>query len=310
MRKLSLDYVYKLACQDERVVYIGSDVGVGTLDEFKRDFPERFFMEGIAEQHIIGMAAGLALEGYIPYVNTIATFLTRRCYEQLAIDVCLHNLPIRLIANGGGLVYAPLGPTHLAIDDIALMRSLPNMQIAVVADEEEMKHLMCLSLDIVGPLYVRVSKGNEPIVYKDEYGFKFGKASIWKDTNDILIISTGVMTHDALKIAEQCEHVGIMHMHTIKPLDHDAILHYARKVKQIIILEEHIRSGGLGTAVLECLHDSTLDMIPRVKRFGINDRFPHGYGSQRQMIDHEIADINTVVNYIKQTAGIKAFEYS
>ena len=104
--------------------------------------PERWYMEGITEANVIGMAAGLAMEGFMPYVNTIATFITRRCYEQVAVDLCLHNLPVRLIANGGGLVYAPLGPTHLAIEDIAIMRALPNMTVIAVCDAKEMMRLM------------------------------------------------------------------------------------------------------------------------------------------------------------------------
>ena len=133
MRKTSLNCLYELAQQDDRVVFVGSDLGAGVLDEMKREFPERFLMEGVSEQHIIGMAAGLAMEGFNPYVNTIATFLTRRCFEQIAMDLCLHDLPVRLIANGGGLVYAPLGPTHLAIEDFAILRALPNMTIILLA---------------------------------------------------------------------------------------------------------------------------------------------------------------------------------
>ena len=135
MRKTSLDTVYEMARNDPRVVFIGSDLGAGTLDQFKEEMPERFFMEGVTEQNIIGMAAGLAMEGYIPYVNTIATFITRRCFEQVAVDLCLHNLPVRLIGNGGGLVYAPLGPTHLAVEDMAIMRSLPNMTVVAPVDK-------------------------------------------------------------------------------------------------------------------------------------------------------------------------------
>ena len=135
MRKTSLNQVYELAKKDKRVLFIGSDLGPDVLLEMKEQMPNRFFMEGVSEQYIIGMAAGLALEGYIPYVNTIATFLTRRCFEQITTDLCLHNLPVRLIANGGGAVYAPLGPTHLAIEDISIMRSLPNMTIISPCDQ-------------------------------------------------------------------------------------------------------------------------------------------------------------------------------
>ncbi|MEI6790888.1 MAG: transketolase, partial [Myxococcaceae bacterium] len=126
---MALDSIYDLAKKDERVIFIGSDLGPTVLSNMKKEMPSRFFMEGISEQHIIGMAAGLAMEGFIPYVNTIATFLTRRCYEQIALDLCLQDLPVRLIANGAGAVYAPLGPTHLAIEDFAIMRALPNMTV-------------------------------------------------------------------------------------------------------------------------------------------------------------------------------------
>jgi len=130
MRQTCLNMVYDLAKRDKRVLFIGSDLSPGLLGDMKKEMPERWYMEGITEANVIGMAAGFAMEGYIPYVNTIATFITRRCYEQVAVDLCLHDLPVRLIGNGGGLVYAPLGPTHLAIEDMAIMRALPNMLTA------------------------------------------------------------------------------------------------------------------------------------------------------------------------------------
>ena len=142
MRKTCLDTVYELAQEDKKVLFIGSDLGPGVLNDFKKNIPERFFMEGVSEQSIIGLSAGLALEGFKPYVNTIATFITRRCFEQVAIDLCLHNLPVKLIGNGGGLVYAPLGPTHQAIEDISIMRALPNMTIIAPCDAVEMKKLV------------------------------------------------------------------------------------------------------------------------------------------------------------------------
>ena len=151
MRKQVLKSITELAARDERVVFIGSDLSPGVMSDFRERFPDRFFMEGVSEQHIIGMAAGLAMEGFIPYVNTIATFLTRRCYEQIAMDVCLHNLPVRLVANGGGMVYAPLGPTHEAIDDFALMRALPNMTVTAPVDVNEMAALVNAAWNTRGP---------------------------------------------------------------------------------------------------------------------------------------------------------------
>src|SRR6516162_144750 len=157
MRATCVNMIYELAKLDRRVLFIGSDLSPGLLDEMRRAMPERWYMEGVTEANVIGMAAGLAMEGYMPYVNTIATFITRRCYEQVAIDLCLHDLPVRLIGNGGGLVYAPLGPTHLAIEDISIMRVLPEMAVVAVADAEEMTRLMEASLDWPGPIYIRLA---------------------------------------------------------------------------------------------------------------------------------------------------------
>jgi len=145
--------------------------GAGTLRAMSKEFPKRHLIEGISEAHIIGMSAGLAMEGFVPYVNTIATFLTRRCYEQVAVDLCLHNLPVRLIANGGGLVYAPLGPTHQAIEDIAIMRALPNMTVVCPCDADEAARLMEQTLDWTGPIYIRLGKGGDAIVSKADWCF-------------------------------------------------------------------------------------------------------------------------------------------
>ena len=157
MRNTCLNMVYELAKRDGRTIFIGSDLSPGLLAGMKREMPERYYMEGVTEANIIGMAAGLAMDGYIPFVNTIATFITRRCYEQIAIDLCLHNLPVRLIGNGGGFVYAPLGPTHLAIEDIAIMRALPNMTVIAVCDAAEMERMMECALDWPQPIYIRLA---------------------------------------------------------------------------------------------------------------------------------------------------------
>src|SRR3990167_2791285 len=221
MREKSLECVYELAKRDSRIVYIGSDVGAETLEQFKKEMPDRFFMEGISEAHIIGMAAGLAKSGYIPYVNTIATFLTRRCYEQIAIDVCLQNLPVKLIANGGGLVYAPLGPTHMAVEDIGLMRLLPNMHIIAPCDADEMENFMMQTPDIAGPVYVRIAKGDEPSITNKIQNLQTKHSKV-------LLITTGIMAHIALQVIELFEKKGVLcgllHLPLIKPINKDFIL--------------------------------------------------------------------------------------
>src|SRR5437879_842384 len=246
MRKACLDAVYKLAKQDPRVVFIGSDLSPGLLGEMRREMPERWFMEGVAEQNVVGMAAGMAMEGLVPYASTIATFFTRRSFEQVAIDCCLHNVPVRLVSNGGGLVYAPLGPTHLAIEDIAIMRALPNMTVVACCDAEEMKRFMDQTLDWPGPIYIRLAKGYDPIVSLPELGFTIGKAIVMREAagarGRVLIVTTGVATTRALAAAEALAADGIectiMHMHTVKPLDTDALLRHARTADLVVTVED------------------------------------------------------------------------
>jgi len=292
MRKRSLDMVYELAQRDERVVFIGSDLSPGLLGEMKKAYPQRYFMEGIAEANIIGMAAGMAMEGFIPYVNTIATFITRRCYEQVALDLCLHDLPVRLIGNGGGYVYAPLGPTHQAIEDLAIMRALPNMTVTAVCDAEEMTRLMNASLAWPHPIYIRLAKGGDPVVSRPEHGFAIGKAI---DMNvgaggaaQVLLVTTGVATAAALEACEGLAGRGVrcrlLHVHTVKPLDADAIVAAAQGVRLVVTVEEHSVVGGLGSAVLEALADAG-EALPRVRRLGIGDEFAHHYGSQKDLMD-------------------------
>ncbi len=288
MRNTSLNKVHELAKHDPRVVFIGSDLGHGTLKAMKAEMPERFFMEGVAEQNIIGMAAGMALDGLIPYVNTIAPFITRRCYEQVAVDLCVHNLPVRLIANGGGVVYAPLGPTHLAIEDFAILRPLPNMAVVAVSDAEEMKRLMDASLDWPGPLYIRLAKGGDPVVSSPSDDFRIGKAILRREPGRVLMVSTGATTHRCLQAAESLAAAGIesgvLHMHTIKPLDGEALRRLVPGRDLLVTVEEHLLAGGLGSAVLECLVDGGIS-LPKVLRLGIPDAFTKEYGSQDTMFD-------------------------
>ena len=293
MRPTCIDKVFELAKRDPRVAYIGSDLDPPLTRRMKEEMPGRAFMEGVSEQHVVGMAAGLAMEGFIPYVHTIATFITRRCYEQVAVDLCLHNLPVRLIGNGGGLVYAPLGPTHLAIEDIAIMRALPNMTVVSVCDADEMKRFMDQTLDWPGPIYIRLAKGYDPIVSRPELGFAIGKAIVMRHAagprNRVLLVSTGVATTRALAAADMLDEDGIectvMHMHTVKPLDIEALLHHARDVDLVVTVEEHTVLGGLGSAVTDALVEQLPGAMPAMKRLGIPDVFARNYGSQDDLME-------------------------
>jgi transketolase len=293
MRPTCVNKVFELAKRDERVTYIGSDLDPPIVKRMATDMPGRAWMEGVSEQHVVGMAAGLAMEGFIPYVHTIATFITRRCYEQVAVDLCLHNLPVRLIGNGGGLVYAPLGPTHLAIEDIAIMRALPNMTVVSVCDADEMKRFMDQTLDWPGPIYIRLAKGYDPIVSREELGFQIGKAIVMREAaggrHHALLVSTGVATTRALEAADELAGEGIectiMHVHTVKPLDVAALVEQARGCDLVVTVEEHTVIGGLGSAVIDALVEYLPGAMPPIRKLGIPDDFAHNYGSQDQLME-------------------------
>ena len=293
MRNTCLEQVYEMAKRDPRIVFIGSDLGAGVLQKFKAEMPDRFFMEGIQEQNIIGMAAGMALEGKIVYVNTIATFLTRRCFEQIAVDGCLHNLNVRLICNGGGLVYAPLGPTHMAIEDIAIMRTLPNMTILAPADAEEMKQWMLATADHQGPLYIRLAKGGDPIVTK--YVFPFYP--------EVLLVTTGITLGIALEAAKLIPSCTILHIPRIKPFNLEMFYIYAERARAIISIEEHSIIGGLGSACAEAIAEAGFSPAKRFKRIGIPDVFPDRYGSQAELLEYYKITSSNIVSTAIQLLG-------
>jgi len=290
MRAACIDMVHRLAREDDRVVYIGSDLGAGTLDAMKAEFPDRFFMEGVSEANLIGLAAGLAMDGFIPYVHTIANFFTRRAYEQIAVDLCLHNLPVRLVSNGGGLVYAPLGPTHMATEDIAGMRALPNMTVVACADAEEMRRFMPQTLEAPGPIYIRLAKGHDPVVTRDTDGFEIGRAIPLRPPGSVLFATTGVMAQRALaasdKLAPFGISAGVLHMPTVKPLDTETLIGLAETVRMVVTIEEHTLMGGFGSAVAECFVDHDWRQAPpRLLRLGLPDRFLSDYGSQDFLLE-------------------------
>jgi transketolase len=284
--------IHELARNDRRVVFIGSDLGPGLLDDMRKEMPERWYMEGVTEANVVGMAAGLAMEGYVPYVNTIATFITRRCYEQVAVDLCLHDLPVRLVGNGGGLVYAPLGPTHLAIEDIAIMRTLPNMTVVAVCDANEMVRLMRASLDWPHPIYIRLAKGGDAIVSREEAGFAIGQAIPMlpaHERDQIVLMATGVMTTNCLAAAKLLASEGVsasvVHFHTVKPLDIAAVLEFASVARLVVTVEEGTVLSGFGSAVTDALVENLSQAMPTVLRLGLPDAFPDKYGVQQDLFD-------------------------
>lgn len=283
MRKEALRRIAELVEADARIVFIGSDLGSGVMEEAMASHPDRVLMEGIAEQHVIGMASGLALEGFVPYVHTIATFLTRRALEQIIVDAALHSLPVRLIATGGGMVYAPLGPTHQAIDDFALMRAIPGMTIVAPIDPLEMVESIAALADWPGPAYVRVAKGGEPVV--TEPGFFLGQIRVLREGSSCLVITTGAVGQEVLTAASIAASQGIdtmvVHVPTVAPLDELALLDLMANFTGILVVEEHLPNGGLWTSIVETVMRSKLHR--NIHQASLPNRYAQEYGSQ---MDH------------------------
>ena len=258
MRKMGLSTIYKLAKNNENIIFIGSDLGLGTLEEFKNTLPKQFFMEGISESNVLGMAAGMAMEGDIVFVNSIASFLLRRSYEQLALDICAENVNVRIFGNGGGLVYGPLGHSHTMVDDFSLLRSLDNLVILAPADSHEMENYIKQSETFLGPIYFRLGKGGDKIVTSQK-SIEIGKAQLFSNNNttEILIITTGVMLQRAMEVMGSID-LDVLHFGTISPFDCESLTNIVPNYKHIVVLEEHIKSGGLGTRVVEELFRSNI----------------------------------------------------
>ena len=286
MRQRALETVHKLAKEDSRILFVGSDLGAGTLQSMKDELPNQFFMEGISEQHVIGFAAGLAQEGFIPFFNTIGTFLTRRAYEQIYIDIALHNLPVRLLAGGGGMVYAPLGPTHTAIEDFSLMLSIPGLQVFSPADAHEMKTLIEASINDLRPYYIRFGKGGERIVTSSFEIFDYAPRLFLTEGSKTLICTTGVMLQQCLDaqslLAEQGESATIIHFPYLNDLGISNLLDLFGKSRNIVCVEEHVPKGGLFT---QLVHEFVSRRLPtgNLSQISLPHSFSHNYGSQ---VDH------------------------
>lgn len=281
MRQTALQTVYQLAKKDPRVVFVGSDLGSGTLKEMRNEFPERFYMEGISEQHILGFAAGLAKEGYLPYLNTIATFFARRAYEQIAIDVALHNLPVRILASGGGMVYAPLGPTHTAIEDLSLMLSIPNLKVFAPADANEMRNLLEASIGDSSPWYIRFGKGGEAKVTAEVQDKPWTPKIFGASKPKYTVITTGVTLHPALGVLNQYPELelAVIHIPFLNEIRLELWKDRVLNSERILVVEEHVPRGGLFTQILHEFYKFNLSCRNFI-HLSLPNNFSHKYGSQ------------------------------
>ncbi|WAI01204.1 transketolase family protein [Methanogenium organophilum] len=267
----------EIAAQDDEIVVLTADLTTLTgLTRFKEKFPEKLINTGIAEQNMVGVAAGMAKEGKNVFVTTYSNFLAMRSYEQIRVQLGYMKSNVKVIGTGSGLAMGMSGNTHYGIEDLTLMRAIPNVMVVSPADGLETVKVIKSAARYQGPMYVRLSGGmKNPIVYNEDYEYEFGKAIQLKNGRDIAIIATGTMVYESLKAAEILHEKGVsasvINMHTIKPLDTAIINDVCLHSNLIVTVEEHSVIGGLGGAVAECL--SEIANTPRQVKIGIHDAF-------------------------------------
>jgi transketolase len=265
----------ELGADDERIVVLDADLASSSkLDLFAAAHPDRFFQMGIAEQNMVGTAAGLASVGFIPFVNTFAAFASKRATDQLRICVAQPRLPVKVIAAYSGLLAGKTGKTHQSVQDIAIMRAMPNMTVVAPGDAVEAAKLAFAAAAYPGPVYLRLTRDPAPVVFADDHDFRIGKAVVVREGTDVTIITTGLMLGRAVEAAESLASEGInahiLHVATLKPLDEEAIVRAAERTHLVVTAEEHTILGGLGGAVAETLGEHAPTLMTRV---GIKDTF-------------------------------------
>ena len=260
------------------IVALTADLAGSTkIGIFQKEFPDRFFNVGIAEQNMFGVAAGMAKAGCVPFLSTFSVFASLRCADQLHTDICYQNINCKIIATHAGTSFGQAGSTHHAIVDLAVARAMPNLVVICPADGLETANAVRAAYDYKGPVYIRINRGFDRVLYSDaDYGFEIGKAVELHEGNDATIIATGSCAFQALQAALFLENVHgikvrVLNMHTIKPLDKEAVLKAAKETGHILTAEDHNIIGGLGSAVAEVLSES--DIPVKFKRLGIPDKF-------------------------------------
>ncbi len=286
MRTAFLAVLEELAAADSRINFITGDLGFSVIEPFAKRFPGQFLNAGVAEQNMTGLAVGMALSGKIVFTYSIANFPTLRCLEQIRNDGCYHKANLKVVSVGGGLAYGALGSSHQATEDLAILRALPGMTVVAPGDPLEVAYATRAVAALEGPCYLRLGKAGEPRVHDGPIDFKLGQALRVREGTDITIISTGGMLHPCVEAVKGLVHSGVsarlLSMHTIKPLDREAILAAARETSAILTVEEHSVVGGLGGAVSEVLAQHS----PRQVGFrilGLPDQFCRIVGGQEYL---------------------------
>lgn len=302
MRTAFIKSLFEMAQHDERVMLVVGDLGFGVVTDFMEQLPRQFVNAGVAEQNMTGLAAGLALSGKIVFTYSIANFPVLRCLEQIRNDICYHNANVRVVAVGGGMAYGALGISHHATEDLAIMRALPNLLVVAPGDPTETRLAVQSLIEHEGPAYLRLGRAGEFDVHTSPPEFQLGRALTLREGRDITLISTGGQLYDTVKAADELAAQGVearvLSMHTLKPLDVEAVVAAARETSAIFTIEEHSVLGGLGGAVAEVLMEA--DVRPQYfKRIGLNSTFSSEVGEQDYLRARYQLDKNGILNCVR-----------
>ena len=293
-----------MASENPEVCLLSGDIGNRMFDTFKQIAPKRFINCGIAEANMMSVASGMALCGLRPVVYTITPFLTVRCLEQIKIGAAYHNVPVVICGTGSGLSYAELGATHHSLEDIAVLRSIPGLNICVPSDASELECILKDALSLNSPTYIRIGKKGEPDLFHDNNNLGLSKANFLIKPKDLVIISSGPIVSEALESARYISstfgrQVGVVNLGTVKPLDSAFLKSMVNSgCVNWVSLEEHYVSGGIGSILLEWLSDNNLTKDVFLKRIGINDHFIHQLGNQSYVRENNGIDTKSITNTI------------
>ncbi len=290
----------ELGKDDPRIVVLVADLAYTCcVADFSTAYPGRFLNVGVAEQNMVGMSAGLALEGKSPWITSIAPFTTLRCCEQIRTDLCYNNLHVVVVGIMSGISGAPLGSTHYCLEDMGMFRAIANMTVLSPADQWEVEQAMEVAAGLSGPVYIRLGSGNEFQIPVKREGFELGKAFTLRGGDDVALMATGYMVHKALEAAEILQEKGIsagVYDHpSIKPLDAESVMAATGKAKLAVTLEEHNIYGGLGSAVAEVMAQN--GSAARLHRMGIPDLYP-GIGEREELLAKYNLDTASIVDRV------------
>jgi transketolase len=295
------DALKELGELNNNIVVLDADLSGSTkTGVFKKSYPDRFINVGIAEQNLIGTAAGLAAAGKVPFASTFAMFASGRAFEIIRNSVCYPNLNVKIAATHAGLTVGEDGATHQALEDISIMRSLPNMVVLNPADAVETKQCIKVAAEHNGPVYIRLGRSKTPVIFDESYKFEIGKAVELKEGSDVTIIATGIMVGKALEASEELSKLGIdarvINISTIKPIDIDIIVKAAKETKGIVTVEEHSIIGGLGSAVAEVVAENH---PTKVLRIGTMDKFGES-GDGNDLLEKYGLTVENIVKKAKE----------